>query len=317
MVEAISGNICRCTGYEPIIDAVLAAASGGVPRLGTAMIELRKDIFADERDDNLNEIGKRTRAPGHARPRHRRSTYFDDHLFDGLLHLSCVRSPHHHARIRRIDTADAERSPGVARIVRGADVPRNLNTLLSLLDFGIDDEPLLASIRSLQGRAGRSPSSPRPHVRRRGRAEGPRRLRAVPAVLDVEDAISPAHPCQRGLSDEHLHSITTSTITRKLRFGDVERAFAGADHVLEQRYQMSPIEHAPTETNGSIAAPDTNGRYVVYTSTQALFFSLDTCAKILRPALEPLSLHRRNRRRRLRRQGRHPDRAARRSSARC
>jgi CO/xanthine dehydrogenase Mo-binding subunit len=51
--------------------------------------------------------------------------------------------------------------------------------------------------------------------------------------------------------------------------------------VLEQRYQMSPIEHAPTETNGSIAAPDTNGRYVVYTSTQALFFSLDTCAKIL------------------------------------
>src|SRR2546421_2328566 len=44
---------------------------------------------------------------------------------------------------------------------------------------------------------------------------------------------------------------------------------------------MSPIEHAPTETTGSIAAPDTNGRYVVYTSTQALFFSLDTCAKIL------------------------------------
>ena len=68
---------------------------------------------------------------------------------------------------------------------------------------------------------------------------------------------------------------------QKLRFGDVERGFAAADHILEQRYQMSPIEHAPTETNGSIAAPDTNGRYVVYTSTQALFFSLDTCAKIL------------------------------------
>ena len=58
-------------------------------------------------------------------------------------------------------------------------------------------------------------------------------------------------------------------------------ALPSADHVIEQRYQMSPIEHAPTETNGSIAAPDTNGRYVVYTSTQALFFSLDTCAKIL------------------------------------
>jgi CO/xanthine dehydrogenase Mo-binding subunit len=43
---------------------------------------------------------------------------------------------------------------------------------------------------------------------------------------------------------------------------------------------MSPIEHAPTETNGSIAVPDTNGRFIVYTATQALFFSLDTSAKI-------------------------------------
>ena len=44
---------------------------------------------------------------------------------------------------------------------------------------------------------------------------------------------------------------------------------------------MSPIEHAPTETNGSIAAPETNDRFVVHTCTQALFFSLGTAAKIL------------------------------------
>ena len=44
---------------------------------------------------------------------------------------------------------------------------------------------------------------------------------------------------------------------------------------------MSPIEHAPTETNGSIAAPETNDRFVVHTCTQALFFSLGTAAKLL------------------------------------
>ncbi|MGD9923039.1 MAG: 2Fe-2S iron-sulfur cluster-binding protein, partial [Pseudorhodoplanes sp.] len=32
VVEAISGNICRCTGYEPIIDAILAAARTGAAR---------------------------------------------------------------------------------------------------------------------------------------------------------------------------------------------------------------------------------------------------------------------------------------------
>ena len=68
-------------------------------------IEFRKDLFADERDDNLNEIGKPTVRQdilGHVTGR---SPYYDDHLFDGLLHMRCVRSPHHHARIRSINTA--------------------------------------------------------------------------------------------------------------------------------------------------------------------------------------------------------------------
>ncbi|MEM1130110.1 MAG: molybdopterin cofactor-binding domain-containing protein, partial [Pseudomonadota bacterium] len=46
-------------------------------------------------------------------------------------------------------------------------------------------------------------------------------------------------------------------------------------------YQMSPIEHAPMETGGAIAAPETNDRFVCYTSTQAMFFSLGNTAKVL------------------------------------
>jgi CO/xanthine dehydrogenase Mo-binding subunit len=109
--------------------------------------EFRKEYFADERDENLNEIGKRIRRQdieGHVTGR---SPFYDDHLFDGLLHMRYVRSPHHHARIRRIDTSRAEGMPGVVRIITGADVPVNLNTLLSLLDFGLDDEPVLSSTK--------------------------------------------------------------------------------------------------------------------------------------------------------------------------
>jgi len=54
-----------------------------------------------------------------------------------------------------------------------------------------------------------------------------------------------------------------------------------ADHVLEQRYQMSPIEHAPTETNGSIAGTRHQWTLRRLHLDAALFFSLDTCAKIL------------------------------------
>jgi len=246
------------------------------------MLELRKDIFADERDDNLKEIGKGTQRQdmlGHVTGT---STYFNDPKLQGMLHLKVLRSPHAHARIRRIDTVEAERSPGVRRIIRGADVPRNLNTLLSLINFGKDDEPTLAVDKV------RYKGEPVVAVvadSHREAFEAIAKVRVdyepLPTVFDVEEALKAGAPVVNETYPKNTFIYHDIYDHQKLRFGDVERAFASADHVLEQRYQMSPIEHAPTETNGSIAAPDTNGRYVVYTSTQALFFSLDTCAKIL------------------------------------
>ena len=278
------------------------------------MLELRKDIFADERDDNLKEIGKGTQRQdmlGHVTGT---STYFDDHKLQGMLHLKVLRSPHAHARLRRIDTTEAERAPGVRRIIRGADVPVNLNTLLSLINFGKDDEPSLAVDKvRYKGEPIVAVVADSPREAYEALAKVRVDYEPLPAVFDVEEALKPGAPVVNETYPKNTFIYHDVYDHQKLRFGDVERGFAEADHVLEQRYQMSPIEHAPTETNGSIAAPDTNGRYVVYTSTQALFFSLDTCAKDPRRALQHLPFHRRHRRRRLWRQGGHAHRAARHS----
>ncbi len=247
------------------------------------MIEFRKDLFADERDDNLNEVGKPTRRQdilGHVTGR---SPFFDDHLFDGLLHLRCVRSPHHAARVRRIDTSEAERMPGVVRILLGRDVPLNLNTLLSLLDFGIDDEPILSTDRV------RYRGEPVAAVIAATEAEARAAVAAVrveweplPHVLDVEEAVKPGAPVVLDTYPTNKFVYHGKYDHQKLRYGDVDAAFRGADHIVEGRYQMSPIEQAPIETCGAIAAPEQNGRYVCHTSTQALFFSLGTAAKVLK-----------------------------------
>src|SRR5215468_7439724 len=246
------------------------------------MLELRKDIFADERDDNLKEIGKGTQRQdmlGHVTGT---STYFDDHKLQGMLHLKVVRSTHAHARLRRIDTSEAERSPGVRRIIRGADVPRNLNTLLSLINFGKDDEPSLA-VDKVRYKGEPIVAIVADSEREAFEAIAKVRIdyEPLPTVFDVEEALKPGAPVVNETYPKNTFTYHDVYDHQKLRFGDADAALATADHVLEQRYQMSPIEHAPTETNGAIAAPDTNGRYVVYTSTQALFFSVDTCAKIL------------------------------------
>ncbi|HZH47582.1 MAG TPA: molybdopterin cofactor-binding domain-containing protein [Roseococcus sp.] len=247
-----------------------------------AMIDFRKEFFADERDDDLNEVGKPTRRQditGHVTGR---SPFYDDHLFEGLLHLRCVRSPHHAARIRRIDASAAERMPGVMRILTGRDVPRNLNTLLSLLDFGLDDEPLLATDRvRYRGEPVAAVIATSEARARDAVAKVAVEWEPLPHVLDVEEAIRPGAPTVLDVYPTNRFIYHGKYDHQKLRFGDVEAGFRQADMVIEGRYQMSPIEQAPVETCGAIAAPEQNGRYVCYTSTQALFFSLATASKVL------------------------------------
>jgi CO/xanthine dehydrogenase Mo-binding subunit len=246
------------------------------------MLDFRKDIFANERDDNLNVVGKgiqRQDMPGHVTGR---SPFFDDHAFEGLLHLKVVRSPHHHARIRSIDVSAAERAPGVKRILRAADVPVNKNTLLSLINFGKDDEPSLAvdkvhykgePVVAVIAESEAAAMAARKLVRID--------YETLPAVFDVEDALKPGAPVVNETYPNNYFEYHDKFDHQKLRFGDTEKAFLSADLVIEERYQMSPIEHAPTETNGSIAAPEQDNRFVVHSCAQGLFFSLGTAAKIL------------------------------------
>ncbi len=245
-------------------------------------VEFRKDLFADERDDNLSEIGQpvvRQDILGHVTGRTR---FYADHTFEGLLHMRCVRSPHHHARILSVDTSAAEHADGVVRIVRPADVPANLNTLLSLLNFGRDDEPLLSPDKvAYRG----EPILAIIATSERAALEAVARVRVewqeLPYVMDVEDALRPDAPVVNETYPNNTFDYHDRYDHQKLRFGDVEAALRGADHVVEGTYQMSPIEQAPMETCGAIAAPETNDRFVCHTSTQGLFFSLGTTAKQL------------------------------------
>ncbi len=245
-------------------------------------VEFRKDLFADERREDLNEIGRPTIRQdilGHVTGR---SKFYDDHLFEGLLHMRCVRSPYHHAKIRSIDTREAESMQGVRKIVRPQDVPVNLNTLLSLIGFGKNDEALLTPHKV--GYQGEPILAIIADTERQARAA----VDAVrvdweplPYVHNVEEALAPNAPIVNETYPNNTFDYYEKYDHQKLRYGDVNQAFANAELVVEGSYQMSPIEQAPMETCGAIAVPETNDRYVCHTSTQALFFSLATTSKLL------------------------------------
>ena len=214
--------------------------------------------------------------------------YVDDVRYPGMLHLKMVRNPLVHARIRGIDFSEAEKVPGFVCALTAKDVPKNVYTILCLIGVEPDEEQVLAEER----------------VRYRGEQiaaivaeteeaalEAVNRvkldLEELPAVFDVEEALKPDAPIVTHWGTNYF--VYEGHHCRRVRYGDAAAARAQADHVIEGVYQNSPTEHAPTETTGCIAKPEADGRILVHTNTQALYFSLDNTAIILQ--IEPSRLH--------------------------
>jgi len=209
-----------------------------------------------------------------------RTQFTTDHAFPGMLHLKIVRSPAHHALVRGIDLSDAERVPGFIRALTHVDVPHNVYTILGLIGVEPEEEFVLAEDRvrykgePIVAIIAESESAALDAVAR-VRLD----LEELPAVFDVEEALRPGAPIVTHWGSNAF--MYEGHPCRRVRFGDVEEAFSGADHIVEGVYNTKPIEHAPIETTACIAVPEANGRFTVYTNTQAVYFSLDNTSIIL------------------------------------
>ena len=229
---------------------------------------------------DLNVVGHsvgRSDGIGHVTGRTR---YTADHSFPGMLHLKMVRSPLHHARIRGIDLSAAERVPGFVLALTARDVPHNRYTILGLIGVEPEEEFVLAEDRvRFKGEAIIAIVAETEAAALEAVSKVQLDLEELPAVFDVEEALEPGAPIVTHWGNNTF--MFEGHPCRRVRLGDVEQAFQEADYIVEGVYNTSPIEHAPLETTGCIAVPEANGRYTVYTNTQALYFSLDNTAIIL------------------------------------
>jgi CO/xanthine dehydrogenase Mo-binding subunit len=209
-----------------------------------------------------------------------KTVFVDDIKFPDMLHLKMVRSPVPHAKIIDIDFSEAEKVPGFVTALTHKDVPKNVYTILVLIGVGPDEEPVLAEKKVLykgEQIAAIVAESEAAAMEAAGKVK--LELEEIPAVFDVEESLGPGAPILKDWGTNYF--VYEGHHCRRVRYGDVEQGFADADYIVEGRYQTSPIEHAPTETTGCVVRPEADGRYTVYTNTQALFFSLDNTALIL------------------------------------
>ena len=240
-------------------------------------------------EQSLNVVGKsvaRRDGMGHVTGK---TVYVNDISFPDMLYLKMVRSPVPHANILNVDFSEAEKVPGFVRSLTYEDVPKNIYTILTLIGVGPDEEYVLAEekvryigepIAAILAESEEAAMEAISQVRLE--------LEELPAVFDVEEALKPGAPILKEWGTNYF--VYEGHHCRRVRFGDVEKGFSEADFIVEDRYQTTPIEHAPSETTGCVAKPEADGRITIYSNTQALFFTLDNAAIILQVPFQKLHL---------------------------
>ena len=195
-----------------------------------------------------------------------RGCYVDDIQFPGMLHLAFQRSPYPHAKILSIDVSKAKAMAGVEAIITGNDLSEKLNLAPSqvLPNMKIPPHPVLA--RGAVHCAG----VPVAAVVARTRAQAHDAANAIeveyealPGVSNAEDALKAGAP----LAHEELDSNVCYTMTKN--GGDVDKAFAQADHVFTMHIASPRQVALAMEPRGIAVKPDPFGNgLTVWLSTQ-------------------------------------------------
>src|SRR6476620_3003783 len=262
--ERLGGNICRCTGYQKIIDAVELARDVQNGRLpATALLGLD----AEEGD----YIGKNVRRIDAPSKMSGRLKYAGDMILPGMLHVQVLRSPHPHARIVSIDTSAAEAMDGVEGVITCADVPGEDG-------FGVfvNDQPIMARDKARYvGEAVAAVAAENALIAKRALSAIKVDYQPLPAVFDPDEAMQPGAPV--------LHDYAPDNITKHIpiRVGDAEKGFAESDLVVEETYTTQPIEHAYLEPEAGLAYVDHDGVVTIVSPDQNITHHRHMLARII------------------------------------
>ncbi len=255
--HALRFNICRCTGYVKIVEAVLLAA--GLLRA----CELPQQNTAWKLGARVHRVDVKEKVTG-------TGIYPDDIYLEGMIHASAVRSKYPRAVVRAIHTEAARALSGVVGVFTAEDIPGKVKVGHLVRDW--DTLIAVGKTTHYLGDAICIVAAETPEILERAKALVKVDYEVLPCVTDPYAAMKEDAPLvhQSGNLLSHKH------IAR----GDAQKAITQARHVLREKFSTPWTEHAFLEPECAVALPKDDG-VMIYSTDQSVYDTQHETAPML------------------------------------
>lgn len=255
---ALRNNICRCTGYKKIIDAVQLAAK--IKREGKGIPQKE---FTWKLGERVHRVDAREKVLGYGE-------YVDDMEVEGMIYASAVRSKYPRARVLSIDVSQAKDLPGVVGVYTAADIPGNVKVGHLVKDWDtmipvgactryLGDAIVLVAAETLE-------------ILKKAKELVTIEYEELPFVDSPYEAMKPDAP--------KIHEGGNLLAHKQVSRGDAQKAIENSKYVYTQTFHTPYTEHAFLEPECAIAMPYEDG-VLVYSTDQGTYATQEECAEML------------------------------------